>query len=118
MIYSVKGFEEIGVDWVNPRDTNSKQTHPYSYSPYYIWRVGPLANSSSSYSDRMQQWDSKKFNKACDLIKKPFGTFTREDCTKFLTEYFGEETTALGLAEGCNVSNGYPYWVFFWIKKA
>ena len=33
---------------------------------------------------------------------------------KFLTEYNGYKCKLIVLMEGCNVSNGYPYWIFHW----
>lgn len=106
-------------DWLDPRRTNDKHSHPYSYDCFYIWRDGNLEDSHADYHDRLQQADYEKFKEVCELFpKKRFDAFTRADCSKFLTSYYGKEIVATALVEGCNVSNGYPYWVFYYKEKA
>ncbi len=31
----------------------------------------------------------------------------------FMTDYLGKKVKVTALAEGCNVSNGYPYWIIW-----
>jgi hypothetical protein len=38
--------------------------------------------------------------------------------TSFLTAYFGKPTTAHAMAWGCNVGNGYPYWIVWFSHDA
>ena len=105
------------VDWVDPDKTRTKYAHPYSYSDHFLWRHGDLSHQKGIdvvYSDRLYQWDYKKYEKT-RIKNKRFSQYTREDAAKFLTRYFGKRTTVVALAEGCNVSNGYPYWIF-WFK--
>jgi hypothetical protein len=99
----------------------SKQQFPYSYSAYVTWRkpgtTGPGAHAV--YSDRLFQWDSKKHDSLC---LKHFGNIGQMWTSRapaameaFLRDYFGKEDLELQLVmEGCNPSNGYPYWVFYY----
>lgn len=106
-----------------PHDQRTRDEYPYAYSPFYIWRDRSIPTGdygligddiSANYDDRMRQWDGNKFADARDLTgRKSFSSFTRKEASEFLTFYFGEPVEALALAEGCNVSNGYPYWIFW-----
>jgi len=107
-----------GVDWVNPRYTKGKTSNPYSYSEFYLARSVPVADVKKYdgvYSDRLQEWNREKFEEAGKPFQKRFDQFSLKDCSAFLTAYYGKPVTAVALAEGCNVSNGYPYWIF-WFK--
>lgn len=62
----------------------------------------------------MKQWDYAAYERACALL--PPGHFqyqSRDALDAFLTEYWGKPTICTALVEGCNVSNGYPYYVFY-----
>jgi hypothetical protein len=121
-------------DWVNPRQNNlTEDKAPYAYSEYFMWRdetkVDPHKGTYTAwsakgvqavYSDRLSQWDNDKFRAACDAVKTQgrIRQWSKEDATNFLTVYFGKTTTAVALAEGCNPSNGYPYWIFWFEHPA
>lgn len=116
--YTVAGYPlgkfSGGPDWVDPRKRTTKSESPYGYSDFYIWRDN-LDGSGADYSDRLAQHDYDKWKEACDAVPgKRISQFTRADASKFLTVYFGRDIKATGLIEGCNVSNGYPYWVFYY----
>lgn len=113
----------------NFRDLNgnivkrNKFLHPYSYDMYVIEERGYNSNTDSSvYSDRMRQWDYEKFNR---LKKEVFGekcgdyfsNFSYENIEVFLSKYFDTEVVLTSVCEGCNVSNGYPYWFFTYRNK-
>lgn len=105
-------------DWVYPeRENRTRADWPYSYSDHFLWRDGSresLKDAHAEYSDRMQQWDGDKWRGACAEAPRTQVTHWGQDaCTKFLTAYFGRPVTACALSEGCNVSSGYPYWVFW-----
>lgn len=99
--------------WVDPRRTREKSSHPYSYDEFYIWRDRDLTGSGADYSDRLAQWDYEKFRRCTAPFKKRFDHFSRADCARFLSDYFGRPIVATALVEGCNASSGYPYWIFF-----
>lgn len=105
----------IGISmWVDPNRTKSKSSHPYSYDAFYIWRDKNLKDSGTVYHDRMQQWDYSKFEEACKLTEgKRFSQYNRAEVSKFLSAYFNKKIKATALVEGCNASNGYPYWIFY-----
>ena len=70
------------------------------------------------YSDRMLQWDRKAFENAVHKVwptkseNQMFYDRKPEDLNKFLNLYFGKDVTLTAVLQGCNISNGYPYWIF------
>lgn len=118
-------------DWVCPHaDNRTEREAPYSFSEYFLWRDGSVwpagrenihavcaEGVSGVYSDRLSQWDSAKYAaamKECGGLG-PFPS--RETVTAFLTAYYGKPMNAHALARGCNVGNGYPYWII-WLSEA
>jgi len=93
-----------------------KYNYQYSYDPYVVWKNNYLPDSSMVYSDRLMQWDFRKFNKCCLQVwnneAQYFHSRQPKDIEKFLSLYFGKEIKLTVIMEGCNVSNGYPYWIF------
>lgn len=93
-------------------------THPYSYDAYVIW--GRKTNNSGSvYSDRLYQWDSQKYNELCRLIwnneSQYFDQRNPSDIQTFLRRYNDNEQIVLTMImKCCNVSSGYPIWIFFY----
>lgn len=110
-----------GAGWVEPDrpDNRTREESPYGYSAFYIWRARDLSGAEAVYDDRMRQWDAEKYRDACRKVPgKKFSQFTRTDCERFLSAYYGRPIKALALAEGRNVSNGYPYWIFWLLDAA
>jgi hypothetical protein len=107
------------VDFFNPpKGVKTKFSHPYSYDPFTIWKhSGRLNHTDSVYSDRLLGWDFKKHDELC---MKHFGNegqnWSNRDpmkIQKFLEEFLEKPgLTLCEIIEGCNKSNGYPYWVF------
>jgi hypothetical protein len=119
---SAEGIREIdGVDWVDPLKQGGRRTKhsdPYSYSDFYIWRSFTdeeyeAGGISADYHDRMQQWDYKKYQ-SCFPKRSGITSMRSRTASKFLSDYFGKTITCVGISEGCNVSSGYPYWVFYY----
>lgn len=103
----------------------TKGEYPYSYSDFLLWvkDFKYIKNPECSVvcSDRLYKWDSKKYNKCCREVWGNEGQYfdcrEAEDIEKFLRLYNDDPDLELRkIAEGCNVSNGYPYWVF-WYKS-
>jgi hypothetical protein len=96
----------------------TRETHPYSYDPYVIWKQDYSENNACVYSDRLLQWDYDKYNKYCLEIWSNQGQYFNnrepQDTEKFLGLYLGRTIKLTAIMEGCNVSNGYPYWIFFY----
>jgi hypothetical protein len=122
-------WSKSSLDWVNPRQKNRTEAQsPYGYSEYFLWRDPELVDShrgthsawraegvQAVYSDRLSQWDGDNFKSACEMVQpqRRMRYWSEADATAFLTAYFGKPTTAVALAEGCNVGSGYPYWIFW-----
>lgn len=105
------------VDWQGNPVKNTPSKAPYSYDAYVIHKE-KQEYQHVVYSDRLRQWDSKKHD---DLCFKHFGNTNqywdnrkREKIEAFLQDYYGVYNLKLvGVMKGCNVSSGYPYWIFF-----
>lgn len=96
--------------------------YPYSYDAFVIFK-DPEWNPHDEvvYSDRLRQSDHAKFDECCMAVWKSDGQqfYDRspEQIEKFLRLYFGDDQLKLtGVEQECNVSNGYPYWIFFFRK--
>jgi hypothetical protein len=121
---SINGYEYYEFVDINGKPVKrNKYAHPYSYDEFVMWANGYNKEKDHAvYSDRLFQWDSKKYNKCCKEVWNNEGQYfnNREpkDIERFLSLYFGQETKLTLILEGCNISNGYPYWVFFFENKA
>ena len=107
--------------WVNPHDTRTKAEWPYSYSEFFLFgdrRAIKEKNVTGGYSDRLHGWEPEKYER---LWKKHVNCSLQqvspEQMSAFLTAYFDKPTVCVAMAEGCNPSNGYPYYVV-WHKEA
>lgn len=80
-----------------------------------------LKGDGTVYSDRLHQWDHKKHNELC---MKHFGNqgqyWSEREPSKiesFLRDYMNNPKLVLcKIEEHTNVSNGYPYWYFEYLK--
>lgn len=95
------------------------ESHPYSYDAFFEYMAPDYKESDSMvYHDRMMQWDGKAFRNAVASVwpdkaeSQMFYGKIPEDVEKFLCLYFGKSVRLTGILRGCNVSNGYPYWIF------
>lgn len=100
----------------------TKEEYPYSYDAYVVWKKDYRKGKGNAvYSDRLLQWDYDKYNKYSKEVWNNEGQYFNdrrpEDIEKFLSLYFGKNIKLTVIMEGCNVSNGYPYWVFFYEDK-
>lgn len=115
------GFDQPDEHWVDPNRTDGKRTHPYSYSEFYLWgyAAGKEASTDAVYSDRLAQWGREKFERCFREVapNKGWDRMSSAEVSKWLTSYFGRPITATAVAEGCNVSSGYPYWII-WFREA
>lgn len=113
------GYFESRYRWVDPHDRRTKEEYPYSYSAHYLWGEAE-EGADAVYSDRLAQWDAEKSRDAINAVadlKCRYGYWGQEGASKYLSAYFGKPVRAIAVAEGCNVSNGYPYWIF-WFRDA
>lgn len=99
--------------------SRTKQEYPYSYDPFVVWkRDYHKGKGHTVYSDRLIQWDYNKFNKCCQQVWNNTGQYfdnrKPNDIEKFLSKYFDKEIKLTAIMEGCNISSGYPYWIFFY----
>lgn len=98
----------------------TKDEYPYSYDPYVVWKGDYDKEKISNvvYSDRLWEWDSKKYNECCQEVWNNHGQYfynrEPEDIERFLSKYFRRNIKLTVILEGCNVSNGYPVWVFYY----
>ncbi|MGJ0846570.1 hypothetical protein ACR77J_07770 [Tissierella praeacuta] len=97
----------------------NREKYLYSYDPYVIWKDDYNKETSHTvYSDRLWQWDNKRFDQCCQAVwgdkSQHFGNRKPKDIEGFLILYFAKDIKLTAILEGCNVANGYPYWVFYY----
>lgn len=109
-----------GVDFDGNPVRRSMREYPYSYDEFVVWKSDDYKRSADNHtvcSDRMYQWDYKKYNKCCREVWGNEGQYfdnrSREDIERFLQLYFGHDLKLVAIAQACNASNGYPYWTFY-----
>lgn len=105
--------------WVDPSRTNEKHSHPYSYSEFFLFgSAKTIKKAGADYSDRLDQWDWQKNQRLLkEHIPCPWNQATVEQVSAYISAYHGKPLKCVALAEGCNASNGYPYWII-WYRKA
>jgi hypothetical protein len=105
--------------------SRTKDEYPYSYSEFLVWvkkqEYIKKPECGGYYSDRLFQWDHKKYDKCCREVwgneGQHFDSREPKDIENFLRLYNDDPELELRkISEGCNVGNGYPYWVF-WYKS-
>jgi len=68
---------------------------------------------SYDYSDRLQQWDFKKSQRAWEFAKDSSETPCSADFyQKYLSAYYDRKIILVHVMAGCNLASGYPYQVF------
>jgi hypothetical protein len=98
-------------------------THPYSYDEFIIYDDTDGIDRSqihANYSDRLYQWDYRKFDMAMKQTtgdtRQRFSGLSVEQLSKFLQLYHDDTSIrCVKLVQGCNQSNGYPYWILFYV---
>ena len=106
------------------RSERDPHRYKYSYDPYFLYRADTFNPDimSGEYSDRMWEWDHDKFDRCVNAVwpdsrhGQCFYHDDPEDVKKFLELYFGHPVVLHGILQGCNVSSGYPYWIFVFTK--
>lgn len=104
--------------WVDPGGLKrTKQDWPYAYSEFYLWGT-PRSDDVAVYSDRLFQWDNVAWERSNEAVPgKRFDQMSKADADKFMSAYYEKPIDVSALAEGCNVSNGYPYWILWYREK-
>jgi len=100
----------------------TKEEYPYSYDVYVTWKGDYNKDKGDcAYSDRLLNWDWDKYNECVMEVwgnkGQIFYNRTPKDIEKFLSLYYDKEVKLTMIMEGCNVSNGFPYWIFFFGDK-
>lgn len=106
------------VDWEGNPVERTPDEYRYSYDPYVIEKRKDDFQHCI-YSDRLLQWDFAKHDRLCE---KHFGNKGQlwnnrsfDKIEAFLRDWHENPNLRLvGVMEGCNVSNGFPYWVFMY----
>lgn len=92
--------------------------YPYSYDPFVVWKGKYKKTDEIVYSDRLIEWDHEKFDKCCKAIWgntiQSFDMRNPVTIEAFLSMYLEKIVTLTGIEKCCNVSNGYPIWIFYY----
>ena len=77
-------------------------------------------SDSATWSDRLWEWDSKKYNEICQKVWGNTGQMFYDrkpkEIEQFLSLYYGEKIILTAIEQETNASNGYPYWIFYYRK--
>lgn len=101
------------------RVQRTSREYPYSYDPFLVYKAPTWADTDTVvYSDRLEEWDSDLYDQCRKEVWGDSGQYfsgrTPRDIESFLQLYFKDPALKLtGIEEGCNVGNGYPFWVFY-----
>lgn len=105
-------------DWCFSGSRRTPVEYPYSYDAHYTWcefdKENAPKNHDCSYSDRMRDWDPKKYEEA--RLASGGGwieNISEDQAKKFVEVYWGGTRKCIGFAKCCNVSNGYGLGIFF-----
>lgn len=96
-------------------------SHPYSFDEYVLWKSDDCTKHDNFvYSDRMMSWDWDKFHDAIKQVwpdghGQYFDKDDPKDVEKFMSLYQGHPVKLTAIMKGCNVSNGYPYFIFGYV---
>ena len=119
-----------GIEYYTEEDFTNSNNKPIKitekeyqnyYAPHIVWKgKEDIKESNTVYSDRLIQWDYEKYNECCKSIWNNEGQYFNnrepEDIEKFLNLYFNKKVKLTAIMRGCNVSNDYPYWIFYYEK--
>ncbi|MBO9428818.1 hypothetical protein [Sulfitobacter sp. R18_1] len=110
-------------DWCfdDGQEKRNPDEYRYSFDPYYLWRdfnKERMDGIDSVYSDRMREWDPKKYEAACKKSKfRGIDSCTKTQAKAFIEAYYDDKYECVGVGRACNVSNGYPLGLFFLKEK-
>jgi hypothetical protein len=120
------------LDWVTPgRGNRSPSESTYGFSEYFLWRTKEVRPTkpggihasydegiSAEYSDRLREQNRDAFDRAVrEVGRSDEAMADPTSASRFMTVYFGKKTKVVAVARGCNVGNGFPYWIV-WFKTA
>lgn len=122
--YKVLSHEYSYVDLQGNPVERTPETHPYSYDAYVTYKSEEFQTTDHwVYHDRMMQWDWGKYHAAAETVwpvktcPHYFDGKNAKDIEKFLSIYFDKKVKLTAIMKGCNVSNGYPYWIFVYREE-
>lgn len=108
----------IFVDLDGNRVARTPWSHPYSFDEHVLWKSDDCQKTDCFvYSDRMMSWDWIKFHESMKAVWPNghghyFDSDDHADVEKFMSLYQGCPIRLTAILKGCNISNGYPYFVF------
>lgn len=84
-----------------------------------IWQKNfNKAEDEAVYSDHLYEWDDRKYDSVCEKIwgnkGQMFHNRKPEEIEQFLSLYFDKGITLTAIVKETNMSNGYPYWIFYY----
>lgn len=92
--------------------------YPYSYEAFMKWKKDYQRTDEVVYSDRLISWDYDKYNKCSKAIwgntRQTFDMRLPKQIEAFLSMYFNKCIILTGIEQCCNVSSGYPIWIFYY----
>lgn len=85
-------------------------------SPDVTYENGSSKEDNVVYSDRLYQWDSKKYNQLCQKHFGNEGQFWNnrqpQKIEEYLSDYLEKKVKLTQIRQTENASSGYPIWIF------
>ena len=92
--------------------------YPYSFDPVATFKRDWKETDNVVFSDKLMDEDYDRFGECCMAVfQNKSQSFDRRDTldiNRFLSMYLGKDVLLTGIEICCNVSNGYPYWAFYY----
>lgn len=100
----------------------TKQSHPYSYDGFVLWKsdeYSPRSPAGTIYSDRLYEWDYEKAIALGEKHKvKRWDNTPAKQIEAFLRDWNDDPGLRLVLVmEYCNQASGYPCWRFDFVSS-
>ena len=109
------------VDMEGKRIKRTPSQYPYSFDEYVVEKLPDYEETDRAfYSDRFNRWYSyEKIQEGRERFDIQHGDYFWDytelpRLEKFLSYVMNKNIHVTALLKGCNVSNGYPYWVIFY----
>lgn len=132
-----KGYMDgVYLDLAGNPIERTPETYPYAYDAFAVYKSEDYKETDSKvYSDRLLEWDPSAFKAAvCEVWPETpesqmFSGKKPGDIQRFLSLYLKKTHSSstnpyakaswdkkdiklTAVMQGCNVGNGFPYWIF------
>ena len=117
-------YMSLRYEWVDENNCRTPEGYPYSYDPFFIFGNRSTTHGAmAEYSDRIvQRYGPDRVMEVAHrhgLAGRSRSMWSGANplaLSALISELHGKPYNVTAVAEGCNASNGYPYYII-WIKE-